>query len=93
VISIFATPVVLIINLVNYIPAIAALRPLRREQAPSITRVRAATQRVSLWTRLMRAPPAMLVCPAPTCRRPLRLPPDAHGTLKCRYCNNVFLWK
>jgi hypothetical protein len=93
VISIFATPVVLVIDLVNYIPAVAALRPLRREQPPSITKVRAATPQVSLWRRLMGAAPAMLVCPAPTCRRPLRLPLDAHGTLKCRYCNNVFLWK
>jgi len=103
VISMFATPVVLIIDLVNYIPAVAALRPARREQPPSITGVRDATPRISLWARMMRAAPfwarvmrvapAMPVCPAPNCRRQLRLPPDAHGTLKCRYCSNVFVWK
>jgi hypothetical protein len=92
-ISLFATPVVLVIDLVNYIPAVAALRSPRRKQQPPTPAVREATPRMSLWARLMRVEPAMPVCPAPTCRKQLRLPPDARGALKCRYCDNVFVWK
>lgn len=95
-ISIFATPVVLIIDLVNYIPAVAALRPRREKSPTSKTAVRDTTPPASLEGRFTRAAfaiPGAVICPAPKCQRPLRLPPDAHGMLRCRSCGNTFTWR
>ena len=91
-ISLFATPVVLIIDLVNYIPAVAGLRPLRQKSLSAPEFGNAATP-VSLWTSLTPSAPALPVCPAAKCQKPLRLPPGAHGMLKCRYCGNIFAWR
>lgn len=31
-----------------------------------------------------------MVCPAPQCRKPLRIPPDAQGKAQCRHCRHIF---
>jgi hypothetical protein len=92
VVSFFATPVVLLIDLANYIPAVAALRPLRA-QSRSTPELRSAAAPVSPPERVTGSAPALPVCPAARCQKPLRLPPDAHGMLKCRSCGHTFLWR
>jgi hypothetical protein len=104
--SFFLTPFVLLIDLVNYVPAAIALRSGRSAPSTTTTRRTAAPARPSPPRPQPPPPPrapqeptspttaiaarGSVACPAVKCRKPLRVPLDIRGQVKCRRCGHVF---